>query len=155
MKNKKNIYFLVPIVLFIWGFIGYKIYKVSYPSGEVLHIENTTTVFKPKEIKEAEKFTVNLNYRDPFLGKLRAKKSKKKSNRTKVMPVAFPQISYKGMLSSKKRNRSIAVFFVMINNKEQFLSIGEQIEGVKLVKGNGKEITISFKSIKKVIPIQL
>jgi hypothetical protein len=141
-------------VVFIWGFIGYKIYKVTYPSDELLQVENTAAVFKPKEIKEAEKFTVNLNYRDPFLGKFKVGKTKKKSKKIKVIPITFPPISYKGMLTSKKRNKSVSVFFVMINNKENFLSVGEKVDGVKMLHGNKKEIKVSFKGIKKVISIQ-
>lgn len=141
-------------MLLIWGFIGYKIYKVSYPPDELLQVENKATVFKPKEIKEADKFTVKLNYRDPFLGKFRVEKTKKKSKKIKVNPVAFPPISYKGMLTSKKRNKSASVFFVMINNKENFLSVGEKVDGVEVLHGNKKEIKVSFKGIKKVISIQ-
>ena len=155
MKNKKNTIFLVVVVLFVWGFLSYKIYLVINPQDEAIQIESVKTVFKPNEIKEMEKFTINLNYRDPFLGKLITENTNKQPNKKKAVVVEFPQIIYKGMLSTKKTNKSATVFFVTINNVEHFLATGEQIEGIKLLKGNKSDITVSFKNVIKIIPIQL
>lgn len=153
MKNKKNIYFLVPAVLFIWGIIGYKIYATINPSDDTVMTKNTTLDFKPEEIKEVEKFTINANYRDPFLGKSEAIKATKHVS-NKIAPIIeFPSIIYKGMIAPKQSNRT-TIFLVTINNAQQFLSIGKQVDGVKLLNGNSKEITISFQKTKKTVPIQ-
>ncbi len=153
MKNRNNSFLLVLVVILVWGIIGYKVYKVKYPSNESFHIENSTTAFIPEEIIEAKQFTIKLNYRDPFLGNLEEKKQKNKSKYILNKSITFPKIYYKGMLSSKGKV-SKTIFFVMINGKELFLSAGEQEEGVKLLKGSHKEIKVSFKNIKKTIPIQ-
>jgi len=154
MKNKKNIYFLVPAVLLVWGVIGYKIYATLNLENDVLIVDNSDIEFKPKEIKEIEKFTINANYRDPFLGKLFTNKTPKKSIKKKVKHIVeFPKITYNGIISPKEADRP-TLFLIMINNKQQFLSVGKQVDGVKLLKGNRKEITISFKNNKKTISIQ-
>lgn len=155
MKNKKNIYFLVPAVLLIWGIIGYKIYTTLNVENAVLMPNNSSVDFNPEKIKEVEKFTINANYRDPFLGKLITNK-KVSSTPVKIKQkptVIFPMINYNGMISPKEANRA-TLFLIVINNKQQFLSVGEEIEGVKLLKGNSKEIIISFQNSKKTIHIQ-
>jgi hypothetical protein len=157
MKNKKNIYLLVPAVLLIWGLIGYKIIKAANPTDQQDAQENALVEFVPDKIKEVEKFAINANYRDPFLGKLFTKKTPKRTTKSvKKKPkqvVEFPEIAYNGMVAPKETDRP-TLFLITIHNKQQFLSIGKQIEDVKLLKGNNKEITISYKNIKKIVAIQ-
>jgi hypothetical protein len=157
MKNKKNIYILVPAVLIIWGIIGYKILSAINPDEEEIVTNNTISQFVPKEIKEVEKFTIQANYRDPFLGKLYTKNiTKKPKNNLKKdtkPPVVFPHVTYNGMIAPKEPNRP-TLFLITINGKQQFMSFGKQIEDVKLLKGNDKEIIVSFKSLKKTIAIK-
>lgn len=154
MKSNKNIYLLVPTVLFIWGVIGYKIYTTLNPEDTIELAQNNIVNFKPAVIKEVEKFTISANYRDPFLGKSFIKKIQKTANKKKEAPVIqFPQIVYRGMIAPKGSNQK-EVFFVTINNTQQFLSVGKQIDGVHLLNGNNKQIIISFQNSKKTIQIQ-
>lgn len=155
MKNKKNIYLLVPAVLLIWGIVGYKIYATLNATNDVVMDDNNAIEFKPEEIKDVEKFSISVNYRDPFLGKL-VNNTKKISNsvKKKVKPIViFPEITYNGMVSPKETDRE-ALFLITINNKQQFLSVGKQIDGVRLLKGNSKEVTIAFQNNKKTISIK-
>ena len=155
MKNKKNVYFLVIAVIAIWGYIGYKMYSSLNPEDAIITLQNQAAIFKPEKIKEIEKFTINANYRDPFLGKLFAeKKSKKRNTSVKKKPiVVFPSIIYNGLIKPKEYGRA-TLFLIIINNQQQFLSVGKQIDGVKLMKGNDKEISILFKTKRKTIAIQ-
>ncbi len=155
MKNKKNIYLLVPAVLLIWGIVGYKIYASLNSTNEVAIVDNNAIEFKPEVIKDVEKFSISANYRDPFLGKL-VNNTKKTSNsvKKKVKPIViFPEITYNGMVSPKETDRE-ALFLITINNKQQFLSVGKQIDGVRLLNGNSKEIIIGFQNNKKTISIK-
>lgn len=155
MKNKKNIFLLVPAVLLIWGIVGYKIYASLNSSNDVAIVDNNTIEFRPEVIKDVEKFSISANYRDPFLGKL-YNNAKKISNPVKkrVEPIViFPEITYNGMVSPKETDRE-ALFLITISDKQQFLSIGKQIDGVRLLKGNSKEIIIGFQNNKKTISIQ-
>lgn len=155
MKNKKNIYLLVPAVLLIWGIVGYKIYATLNATNDVVMVDNNAIEFKPEVIKDVEKFSISANYRDPFLGKL-YNNTRKISNtvKKKVKPIViFPEITYNGMISPKETDRD-ALFLIIINNKQQFLSVGKQIDGVRLLKGNSKEIIIGFQNNKKTISIK-
>ena len=153
----KNIYFLIPTVLFIWGFIGYKIVKTINPSGEMVITENNLVEFIPDKIKEVEKFTIKADYRDPFLGKLTTKKAPKKTSNQSVKrrepEVVFPDMVYNGIITPKETGRSV-VYFVSINKIQYLLSIGKQVEGVKLLKGSSKEITVRFQNKNKTFSIQ-
>ncbi|MFA5297538.1 MAG: hypothetical protein WC389_04945 [Lutibacter sp.] len=155
MKSKKNTYFLIPVALLIWGFIGYKIYASLNSNNEVEIVDNNAIEFEPEEIKEVEEFTINANYRDPFLGKLYHNEKKSGSPVKKIVKptVVFPVITYNGMVDPKEADRA-TLFLITINNKQQFLSVGKQIDSVMLLKGNSKEITIGFQNNKKTIPIQ-
>lgn len=155
MKNKKNIYLLVPAVLLIWGIVGYKIYATLNATNDVVMVDNNTIEFKPEVIKDVEKFSISANYRDPFLGKL-VNNAKKIGNpvKKKVKPIViFPEITYNGMVSPKETDRS-TLFLITIDKKQQFLSVGKQIDGVRLLKGNSKEIIIVFQNNKKTISIK-
>ena len=155
MKNKRNIYFLVVAVISIWGYIAYKMYASLNPEDAIIMPQNQIADFKPEKIKEIEKFTINANYRDPFLGKLfTEKKSKKRNTSIKKKPiVVFPPIIYNGLIRPKESGRPI-LFLITINNQQQFLSVGKQIDGVKLLKGNDKEISILFQTKRNIIAIQ-
>ena len=117
MKNKKSIYILLPIVLLIWGMLIYQFF--SYSVSDAL-LENTSTEFKvkPFKVKERTAFTVNVGYRDPFLGKMYiapVSNQTKSSNKTKKSPkleetIVWPSIHYRGMISDPKEKNK--VFFL-------------------------------------------
>ena len=74
MKNKKNIYILLPAVILIWGLLGYRIFSGLKPSNTAEE-KLTVRAFKPQELKESEPFTISTDYRDPFLGTYKKKAS--------------------------------------------------------------------------------
>ena len=156
MKNKKNIYFLVPAVLTVWGLLGYKIFSGLNPT-----VQDTVTIelgnqFTPKSIKESDKFTINTNYRDPFLGTF--EKKQKKTVTKKRVPIVkkelvpFPSILYKGIVSPKGNNET--VFLVNINGQQYFFKKKEIFNEVKLLKGNTQEIVLQFHKQRKTFLIE-
>lgn len=157
MKNKKNIFLLIPAVLIIWGLIAYKIFSVVNPSDDLNYITNEHRTFVPDSLQAEIKFKLDLNYRDPFLGRIISKKpsvSKKQSKlRVKKTEIQFPPIVYNGLIKPKKVGRT-TLYMVSINNKQHFFSTGTEIDGVTLLEGNDKEISIQFQKIKKQITIQ-
>lgn len=151
MKSKKNIYILIPAVLLIWGIIGFRMFSGLGPS--VKPIQNTTLAqqFKPNDKIVRDKFVIDPNYRDPFLGTLSIKKSSKKSNR--VIPkiketVVFPPIEYKGIFSSA--NNSNPIYLILINGNQEMFKKNETHQNVKLLKGDKEKITVKFKNEKKI-----
>ncbi len=99
--------------------------------------------FKPTPLVEQESFSLNLDYRDPFLGTLSQKKTKSKPR--KIAPkkplIPFPKIQYKGMVSADKKG---TVFLIKVNGKQHFFKKNAVKDEVKLLRGNSKEVRLKF-----------
>jgi len=152
MKNKKNIYILLPAVILVWGLVGYRIFSVVQPSNNTSG-QVRVTAFKPKVVEETTPFTIRANYRDPFLGSLAQKKSTKKkavSVAYKKLKIPFPTITYKGMVAGEGNNR---VFLITINGAQFFFKKRATHKEVKLLRGNHKEIVVQFKGQQQTVAI--
>ena len=145
MKKGKNTYVLLAAVLLIWAIVGYKIYA-SLKGNEVLVMTNSN--IKPFEgnIENEElSFSISDDYRDPFF----RPKKKKRPKKIIKKAIVFPRIVYKGMTESGGK----ATYFVNINRKSYLFDKNKSFDGVKLLKGNKKEIVILFENTKKTISI--
>lgn len=155
MKNKKNIYFLLPAVLIIWGLLSYRVYTSLSPTKTVAENNLPTTQFKPQEISTAETFTISTEYRDPFLGTVTKKpktKTQKRSKKINVTPQKpFPTIVYKGVVAAKGKKEQ--VFIISINGQQHFFKKNSTKNEVKLVRGTSSEIVVRFQGQKKTFPI--
>jgi len=156
MKNKKNIYILVPAVLLVWGILGYRIFSTIKPTINTQQTTAITTQFKATALQENTQFTINTNYRDPFLGKLPKKQviKSKKAQKTiiKKPKVPFPSITYKGLVSGKK-NKS-QVFLITINGQQYFFKKNTSHSLVKLIRGTTKEVTLIFQGQQQTFSIE-
>ncbi len=157
MKNKKNIYFLIPAALIVWGLIGYRIYKaVNPPPIEVLAI-NADDSFKPKKVESVKSYDINADYRDPFLGTLASNnKLKRKVTTTSVKPkeqIVFPNIVYKGIVSPKT-NKKTAVYLIQVNGQQKLLKLRNTSQEVTLISGNSKEVVLEYQKERKTFSIQ-
>jgi len=158
MKNKKAIYILLPIVLFIWGTVAYQFFSFSDNDTDITDASHNFAV-KPLKIKERDTFTINVNYRDPFLGKMYApntshtvKHHTSKKIAVPVEPVIWPQIQYKGIVSDTKDKTRI--FMLIINGKTCLMKKGEIQNDVLLKDGNRLSIDVQYKKALNVIPLQ-
>ena len=157
MKNKKSIYILLPLVLFIWGTILYQFLPLSY--GPDLPKTNSSTFrISDLDVKKRDTFTIDVNYRDPFLGKVynTTDKSSQKINVTKkivaktVLP--YPLLQYKGIVSdSRERDK---IFMLIIDGKSFLMKSGESKNGVTLVDGNRLSVTLRILGKLETIPLQ-
>lgn len=156
MKNKKSIYILLPIVLFIWGAVIYQFF--SFSDTEILDNETNKIAIKPFIIKPKDTFSIKVNSRDPFLGKITddSQKSKVVKPKSKAVIVkeelVWPQIQYKGIVSDNKEK--VKVFMVIINGKTYFMRKGDVENDVKLKEGNREIIYAVYKGDLKVVFIQ-
>lgn len=148
MKNKKNTYILLLIVLTIWGLVIYRFF--SFGVNEI-QVENTSRNFriKPLIIKEQDTFTINVNYRDPFLGKMylpvaKARISSKKATNNKPKDVLlWPTVIYKGIVSDNNNRKKI---FMVIINGQRYLMIEKDTEQEVTLTGGSREfITVKYK----------
>jgi hypothetical protein len=159
MKSKKNIYILLPIVLFIWGAVMYQFFSFSSNSGDLMLASNKFEI-KPIDIKEIDTFSINVNYRDPFLGKaynLSNNVIKKKRNtipKTKVVEEVFvwPKILYKGIVSDTKDKTK--VFMLIIEGQTFLMKIGDTQKGIFLKEGDRESIYIKHKDRLNLILIE-
>ena len=122
MKNKKNIYILLPIVLLVWGLVIYQFFSFGN-EGTVTEMSETNLDIKPIALEKRDSVAISVHYRDPFLGKMYAplqggaKKTGKQKNVEKEATV-LPDIVYKGLVSDAKDKKKV---FMVILNGHTFL----------------------------------
>jgi hypothetical protein len=152
MKKKGKTYILLIVVFGIWGAIGYQIFSKLSPDDSPMIATNSDISFTPKQAIEKDTFSINSEHRDPFLGKpyqLKQTSTTKKRVLKKKDPIVFPPITYKGVISKQQSAQNI--YIIAINGTQQLFKVGKMIHEVKLLKGNKKSITISFKGERKTI----
>lgn len=151
MKNKKSIFFLLAIVLLIWGGVLYQFSSFSNTDDAML---NTATDFniKPFKLKERKTFSVNVNYRDPFLGKMYAPQQASKTKSTSKIkkapqvqePIVWPTILYKGIVSdTKEKNR---IFMLVIAGQSFFMKKGDTENEIYLKDGDKESVFVKYKN---------
>lgn len=150
MKNKTKTYILLSLVLAIWGIIGYKIVATVNPDTNAPVQDNFNVAFNPKTNTEIDTFSVKTANRDPFLGTLLVKKTPiKKTKKVTVKKNEWVPVVYNGIVSNK--NTTNKVYVVSINNKQYLMKLGQEFNGIKLIKGNNTEITVSYKGERKTV----
>jgi hypothetical protein len=159
MKNKKSIYILLPVVLLIWAVLLFQLFSFSVPD-EVVESTSKEFTIKPFKIKARKSFLINVNYRDPFLGKIYADQEILKAKLSKVKvtkaskpeeALVWPSIQYKGMLSNAKEKKM--VFILVISGKNCFMKIGETQNEIFLKSGDKESIYITYKGNLNLIMI--
>lgn len=158
MKNKKSIYILLPLVLFIWGAVVYQFF--SYTNDEIPDVQNQNIAVKPFVIKPPDTTSITVNSRDPFLGKMTTSEnkptvssSKKEYKEPKVKEeLIWPDVKYKGIVSDVKDK--VKVYMVIINGKTFLMRKGDKEEGVKLKDGDRETVYLLYQRDLKVVFIQ-
>jgi len=156
MKNKKSIYFLLPLVLVIWGLLIYKFvtYRTSIPDVPTFAPDLTQ---RPIQLAENDTFSINTDYRDPFLGKLyktsELRRSIDQTIKQKVSQTidVWPDVRYKGIVSDVKSKKRI--FLVVVSGKNNMMQIGQTKDEVMLKSGDSKEVVLVYKKNVKRIKI--
>lgn len=161
MKNKKSIYFLLPVVLLIWGAVLYEFFSFS-SSEELQATSSDEIIFNPISIKKRDTTAINVNYRDPFLGKIYVERdnkevAKKKFSSLKKAPkitesVVWPTIVYKGIVSDTKEKNKI--FMLIINGKTFLMRKGETESEIFLKEGNRESVYVKYKGNLNLILLQ-
>jgi len=155
MKNKKNTYILLFAVLLIWGLVLYRFF--SYASSEENIVENTGDItIKPVILNASDTVSLNVNYRDPFLGKMYIPEGAKKAVtiRTHKLQeqIVWPPVIYKGIVSDSKNKKK--VFMLIINGQTFFMKEKDTEQDITLKKGDRYSITVKYKGDLTTIMIQ-
>jgi hypothetical protein len=149
-KNLKT-YLLLAIVLLIWGIIGFKVVSAISKEPEVPMVEARPTML-PRSIVKKDTFKLVADYRDPFLGTLPKSKKKPVKRTVQKKPVAKRNIIYSGLVSQTGSGNTM--FFVSIDGQQYIMSKSQEIDGVRLLKGNDKNITVRYDGRSETILLQ-
>ncbi|RTY77501.1 hypothetical protein EKL97_15265 [Flavobacterium sp. LS1P28] len=151
MKNKKSIFFLLPIVLLIWGGVLYQFSSFSNTDDSTLNAVPNFNI-KPFKLKERKIFSVTVNYRDPFLGKMYAPQQASLTKSTSKIekapkeeePIVWPTILYKGIVSDTKgKNR---IFMLVITGHSFFMKKGDTQNEIYLKDGDKESVFVKYKN---------
>lgn len=141
---------MLPVVLLIWGGVLYQFFSFSSADG-VLENTSIDLNIKPFKLKERNNFLINVNYRDPFLGKMYATQEVAKTKSVakineKSKPeeaIVWPSIIYKGMISDTKEKKKL--FILIISGRDFFMKKGDVENGILLKDGDKESVYIKYK----------
>jgi type II secretory pathway component PulC len=169
LKNKKAIYILIPLNIFIWCYLGYSIYS-GLQEDDLPEISNNRSTIKLDELKDSVAYKLSLNYKDPFLRegeKSRVYSSNGSGNNNpdhnpvpKNIPVKTPsvaaiakpqtEIKYLGLVKNNTTGNSTAL--LTINGKSYLVKKGDVVEGISIknISNESVELKEGKKSMKVV-----
>ena len=123
--------FLLVTVILIWGIIILKVVRGSRPVEKPL-VENRIK----EPVQNALEDSLQLNYRDPFLGEFVRVKEVKKSSQPQVKVVRkepeqppVPDFTFKGLIGNGVEQRAM----VLKNGSLHILGLGEMIGEFKVI----------------------
>jgi len=167
-KNKKILYFMIPLILLVWGVVFSQLYSFFF-AKPITVVQEPESIINIDEIKE-ETFSIIADYRDPFLGnKVRVSRSRSvsvstgtsrqqsnsqrgqnTSRKVESIQQPWPSILYMGMIKNKD-NLDRKVIFVKIDNKEYKVKEGDVVNFVTINEINKEFIKVSFQKETKTI----
>jgi type II secretory pathway component PulC len=145
MKNKKNLYFLLPLVLIVWGIIAYRLI-VHFNNNKHTILPQSNETIDSNDLHTQDTFSLNLNYRDPFLGTTGYSENidntktpfdaqnffRAADAQQAATPIPWPTVTYHGIILNKKSGSRITL--IKIDSKEQLLAEGQSVSGITLMK---------------------
>ncbi len=148
LKNKKAIYLLIPLNIFIWGYLAYSIYAgLKGDEVEIATIKNEQMPLS--EVTDTIAYRLQLNYTDPFLKdfakhheprtnsgnngtNLNTTKTNNTVNVAKTQTVAAVKpaadIKYLGLV--KNNATGISTALISINGKTFVIKKGDVVESL-------------------------
>lgn len=160
MKGKKNIYFLLPLALLIWGVIGYKVWE-GIKRKDIIS-SKPSSMLESTSNSKIDTFDILDNYPDPFLkyGFNRKQERrpesivsnnnsslKKNDPRTVNQIKTWPDIIFLGSMKNRSSKRELA--FLKINGADYSLKTGEKIENIKLIAILKDSIIVEYQKVKR------
>ncbi len=148
MSKQQKTYLLLIAVIGIWSVIIYQVFKEKN-TEPILPTSTIQKKFIPHNIQQKKGDTLDLDYRDPFLGKVLRKNVKKKIGSPK-QPIRFPSIAYNGSIQGNKKTS----YVISVQNQQEIVKIGQTFRDVTLVAANSNQIIITYKKERKTIKLQ-
>lgn len=133
MRNRKLNRGLLPLVVLVWGLIGYRFWYEKEPTNEERSSSSIPTGMSEVEGLAQDTFSLSLPFRDPFLGarqdrdKRSPKELKNKSPREAISSPQLPHISYQGRVKAKE-----ALGLLLWEGKSHTVLINESLHNAKV-----------------------
>jgi hypothetical protein len=141
-NSNKNVKYVLPIVIAIWGYFFFQLFDACSPD-EVTLPQNSMGTFKTPKIKQKESFELLPIENDPFLGTAYVKpKLKNSTPKTQNPETNWPNIQYLGLVQNT--NSKDKVFVVTINGQQQVVKKGETINEITVLKGDDESLSLRF-----------
>lgn len=162
-NNKKTIYILAPLVLFIWGMIVYRILNFS-SDDEEMQISKGIGVNISND-NQIDTFKLYLSYSDPFLSKdylfqrdiqedfneeeedKNGKVQAETAFKNPLQNAFWPKIEFLGIAMNTQDGKKVVV--VTINKKEYLMSENDAYENVKLIEVFKDSLIMEFNNEKQ------
>lgn len=146
LKNKKAIYILLPLNIFIWGYLAYSIYAGLKGNEDELLITKNESI-PLAQVTDTVTYRLKLNYTDPFLresakhheqhtnnGNANANATKATNPvsgvKTPTVAVVKPILDVKYLGIVKNNTTGISTALISINGKTYIIKKGDVVEGV-------------------------
>jgi hypothetical protein len=150
LKKNQKTYVLLAVVLAIWGILGFRILSAVNPKDPLPSTHTAISDFRPTAPKARDTFSILANYRDPFLGTLpKSKIRTSPPKKTTPAPVVKKNINFTGHIRDQKSDQ--VIFFVNIEGQQHMMSLKDEVDGVRLLKGNEDQITVLYENRRETI----
>ncbi|WP_299116366.1 hypothetical protein [uncultured Winogradskyella sp.] len=142
MKNKKKTYILLVVVISVWGTIAYKVISAYSEDMPEINAPNLAlnTDYKLEYVKDT--FSIQPLERDPFLGTVYKPKAQSNFVAKRQKKVLWKPIEYLGVIANGKDK----VFIISVASKQTLFKTGQQLDSIKLIRGNKKHVTLRYKN---------
>lgn len=164
-KNKKAIYILIPLNIFIWGYFIFRFFNMYNETNAPLLSEKAEKV-KLKDRVDSVCYKLNLDYKDPFLRESEKQKKyqvegasnavKQKVPEIKVVKtptvaiIVKPTLDLKYFGLVKNTTGGTATALVTLNGQSKLIKVNDILDGLtfksfnkdSLVAKNGKDIIV-------------
>ena len=143
--KKANTKLMIGVVLVIWSILGYQLWS-TFMSDETEPTTTVVTNFDQPTYAAKETFELLPLEKDPFLGTIYRKPSTNNAPSAiiKKDTLQWPQISYVGLVSDA--NAQSPVFILSVNGSQHLLKIGQEIEGIKVIRGTSEKIKLAYRT---------
>lgn len=152
---------MVPIVLAIWGMIGWKVYAAMKGKDNQISIVTNVEKIKSGGTEISDTIQLIANYRDPFLDKQIAIKDNSKfrilNSKLPVVkvaeppqaPIVWPTIIYHGLI--KKSGNEKTIGFLSVDGQSHFVQSGQQAGVVRVLRIWKDSVEVFWEDKKKVL----
>lgn len=148
LKSNRNVKYLLPMVLVIWGLFFFRLFDACSPDAPISKETSPVAKFNPPRSVPRESFELLPVERDPFMDReYRRPDISNISPGPKAEKAPWPNLQYLGTVSDGDSGKRI--FILNINGTQQLMSKGETLEGVTLLSGNTEKVTLGFKGERK------